>query len=230
MGAPFWSQNLEGFEGPLYAPDPWDTCSLGGLRLPGIIEVSALPTQAADIQQPNDRDGAAIVMRGYLPGPVDIKITIWTPRQWEVYQQVLAKLWKKPGKIAPTKLPPGKAAALARAGATEAEEAALDIIHPALNGALGIKSIVILGVGVPTPTDRPKQGRVVHWKCEEYVPTARRKATSKVKGSRRSPTDGSGRSPIARPTALDPTQPSSGLSYTPVNMSVQPPSSTSVDP
>lgn len=224
MGTPFWALDTEGFEGPLYAPNPWDTCWVGGLQIPGIIRVAALPTQAADVQQPSDRDGAAIVMRGYTPGPIDIEIVLWTPEQWKVYQDVLGNVWKKPGKIAPTTLPSGKAADLARSGANAAEQAALDIIHPSLNGALGIKSIMILGVSVPVPTNDPKQGRVVHWKCLEYVPVAKRTALSKAKGSKSS-SKGNAFAALATTENY-----SKNAFATPANLAVAPPSSTAVEP
>ncbi len=179
MGVPFWvSDTSRGFDGPVYAKNPHETIFIGGLQLPGICKVTALPSQQVDRQKVSGGDGATIIVRGYLPGPVDVECEMWLPSQWEVFQNVQAQIWTKPGKLAGVEKAKGKAAVQA---AAIAEREALDIAHPALQ-ALSISRVVVVGISLPTPGQIP-QSRVVHIKCLEFVPTPKTKATAKIKGS-----------------------------------------------
>jgi hypothetical protein len=177
----FWAQNSMGFEGELYASNPWDTVTLGGKQLPGLCEVRGLPRLQLDRQKVNGQDGATLIERGYLPGPIEIKVTIWTPEQWEVMQDVISAIWRKPGKIATTQKKVSQSQI--KKEAKVAEQAALDIDYPGA-AMLRIKSVVVDGLSMPEPGSG-EQVRVISIKCVEYVPTQPTVATKKVKGAAR---------------------------------------------
>jgi hypothetical protein len=178
MSEPFWiTDTSAGFDGPIYAKNPHRTVFLGGLQLPGLCTVKATPSVQFDRQKVSGGDGASIILRGYLPGPIDIDCEIWLPGQWEIWQDIQDKIWTKPGKLAGAEKKKGSALA---AGAKIAEREALDIQHPALR-KLGIQRVVLVGISLPEPGSIP-QSRVIRLKCMEYVAT-KVNATAKVKGA-----------------------------------------------
>jgi hypothetical protein len=155
---PFWDPVPGVASGPLYAPDPWDTVTIGGEQLPGICSVKGEPTLAFDKKKAGGVDGATITINGYLPGPITIECLIWTAEQWRTLWQLAAKIWTKPNKK------------------TAAKALAKPIRNPAF-ALWGITDVVILGVSVPEKG--PIWGtRVVKIKCVEYVP---QKAVAKTK-------------------------------------------------
>lgn len=172
MPLPFWGSTLRrghGYDGPLYAPNSHDVLVLGNEKLPGTARVDALPEHVYDRQKAQGRDGATLVLRGYLPGPIDIEWTLWTEEQWEKAQEIIPKIWRKPGKLAPPSEGEKKSkAALSEAEAAKVEERALDIRHPGLLW-LNVERVVIKGISPPKPGSVP-QSRVVHIKCIEFVP------------------------------------------------------------
>src|ERR1044072_7775866 len=131
MPAPFWGRLPElGYDGPVYASSPDDQVSLGGDMLPGLCQVDTLPEHVYERQKVDGRDGATLTMRGYLPGPIDIECRIWTKEQWDVLQAIIAKVWRKPGKLAAVDTAAKKTGT--NADAAVAEENAVDIAHYAL--------------------------------------------------------------------------------------------------
>lgn len=154
----FWLRTTDGIEGPVIPPNPWDTVILGGESLPGVCVVKGTPTLAFDKKKAGGIDGATITVNGYLPGPIEIEVTMWTPEQFARMKQIAPKLWTKPNKKT-------AAASLKKA-----------ITHPAF-ALWGITAVVVLGVSVPEKG--PLEGtKVVKIKCVEYVPT---KAQNKTK-------------------------------------------------
>jgi hypothetical protein len=192
MGTAFWGRGTKGYEGPDYAPNPHDTIVLGGKQLPGVCKVKALPTQEYGREKTPGRDGAAIILQGYLPGPIDIECLMWTPSQWVIFQDILASVWVRPGKLSSgfrergvvnfTKFDKaGRQAKTIREGADLAEQRAIDIGHPALQ-ALNITRVVVTGLSVPEVGPFP-QSRVVNIKCLEFVPAPKNPQTKVVKGA-----------------------------------------------
>ncbi len=183
MGVPFWALNTSaGYMGPVYAANPADLCILGGHKLPGICKLKALPSQEISRQKVPGRDGATILWRGYVPGPIDLECLVWLPRQWEILQGIIAEVWQKPGK------------SLAGKGATKkesikalekqvliAERAAMDIAHPYLQD-IGITRVIVAGISLPEEGPAP-QSRTVNFKLLEYVPPQPRTALAKAKGA-----------------------------------------------
>lgn len=179
MALPFWTRRYDiGFEGDLYSANPEELVSIGKLKLPGISKFKAAPKVLIDLQKVNGKDGAVPVLRGYMPGPIEIETLIWTPSQWTVMQSVISAVWTKPGKIATNKISKGKAATL---GAAAAQRAALDIDHPYAT-LFGIKSVVIEGISPPEEGPSP-QTRLIRFHCIEYAPPSNKDATAVVKGS-----------------------------------------------
>jgi len=205
----FWGRNAGlGFEGPLIAPNPWDTVKLGDMWLPGVCKVRAEPTHVYEQRKIQGHDGAALVMRGYLPGPIEVECLMWTEPQWEHFQEWLGRYWRMPLKQSPTAeraaaanvtdvtttaavdvvvdVDPKKASTLAKAKLTR--ERALDIVHPALQ-PLGIQRVVLTGLSLPEPGSAAAS-RVVGIKCLEYVPfSITRSVDSKPKGRANRPAE-----------------------------------------
>jgi hypothetical protein len=188
MPLPFWCLNTsEGFDGSLYAKNPDELVVLDGKKLPGVATVKAAPTQQFDLQKINGGDGASVVLRGYLPGPIEIEVVIWTIEQWERWQEIFPAIWRKPGKLATKSVGSGKkekaaAKVAARAGAVAAQQAALTIYHPYLS-QFGITRVVVTGISLPEKGPA-EQSRVIRIKCMEYTPVPPGKqATARVHGT-----------------------------------------------
>lgn len=97
MSVPFW--DLEGAEGPDYAPDPWDTCTLVGIQVPGIVSVKCAPKHRVDVKKAAGKDGGPTIERGLEAAKVQVEITIWTARQWDLLQnEVIPAIWRHAGK------------------------------------------------------------------------------------------------------------------------------------
>jgi len=193
MGLPFWAQTVAGYEGAAYADSDWNVVTIGGQKLPGLGKVRCSPTYATDIQKPNGSDAAAVILRGYVPGPIEIEVLIWTPEHWDLLQAVMTKLWRKPNKSSPLDLPGGgknasavksaKETAALKLGVQALQQAAVSIEHPGL-GLYGISQVVVTGVSLPEEGPAP-QSKIVRIKCVEYVPaTTRKSQTRKTKGTK----------------------------------------------
>lgn len=158
MAIPFWDPLPSIAEGPTFAPDSWDVITIGGQRLPGVAVVKGAPTLAFDKKKAGGVDGATITVNGYLPGPIEIEVTIWTDAQWTVMQEVADLIWRKPNKK------------------TKASDLALTLSNPRTD-LWKNTSVVVLGVSVPE--DGKVQGtKVIKIKCVEFVP---QDPTSKTK-------------------------------------------------
>lgn len=190
MGAAFWGRGTQGYEGPLYSSNPHDIVILGGLKLPGICEVKALPTQEYGREKAPGREGASIILQGYLPGPIDISVLMWTPRQWEVFQDVMDLVWQPSGKISAGFSKRGQQfyssidktsadASQIKRGAALAEQRAISIAHPALQEA-HITKVVVTGRSLPERGPFP-QSRIVNIKCLEFVQSPKSAKTKVVK-------------------------------------------------
>lgn len=219
MSTPFWSTNLEGFEGAVYSANPWDVVTIAGEKLPGICRVTAPQSKyKIDSQSVNGIDGGALVLRGYQPGALGVDCTIWTPAQWAKLEAIIKKVWEKPGKIAGD-APSGKSKGGAQdaAAARLAEKRAYDIVHPALQ-LLGITRVVIESISTPEPGPAP-QSMVVSFRLQEFVAAvAKPQAASgrKVAGSQRK--------------MQEPVEAFRLAAATPLNEPVYPPSATDAGP
>ena len=82
----FWSEYPDSFI-QLSEPSPWQTGKLAGKPCPGIMDVEVSgASRKVDAQSPPAKGGAKIVVKGWTPSEVTVKVTIWTPSQWEAWQ------------------------------------------------------------------------------------------------------------------------------------------------
>lgn len=177
MALPFWSRvTSTGYEGDLYSNNPETLIILAGHKLPGVSRVRPAPEHQVDLQKTNGGDGASLVIRGYMPGPIEIETLIWTPPQWDAMQAVIAAVWRKPGKLAITDQKTNDK--LSKEQTKAAQTAAVDVEHPYL-ALLGITKLIVKGIGTPEPGPA-EQSRIVRFKCIEYVPTPKGKDATRI--------------------------------------------------
>ncbi len=156
---PFWDEFTSGYEGPLYAPNVWDQVKLDipFITIPGTCEVSAKPSKKCDKKKSAGTHGATKTTTGYDPAKVEIRVHIWTPEQYEAWQELLRRIWPRVGKVidpdilkargdAVAKLPAAAQKAIKQAA--QKETPVLPIYHPALSD-LGITAIQVMGIGTP---------------------------------------------------------------------------------
>jgi hypothetical protein len=154
-------------QGAIYATNPWDTLWLGGEQLPGICRVKCEPTIQIDTKKHKGADGANITLLGYLPGPVQVDVEIWTSAQWATLKRLLKELiWRKPGKA------DAIAGEAMRIGFTREQAmlfaSALEIRHPSLK-PLGVENVVVTGVST-LEDGRATDSKVMRIKCIQYSP------------------------------------------------------------
>lgn len=98
MPLPFWDSNESGYEGPDYAENDWDTIFFNGEQWPGVITAECRTTMKIDVKEPSGGDGSVLIERGYRSGTIVITVKLWTPSQWKLFQELLPKVWRPPGK------------------------------------------------------------------------------------------------------------------------------------
>ena len=149
--------------GPTFMSNPWDIVFINGTGLPGVCKVHGTPTLSFDKKKHGGSDGAIITVNGYIPGPIDIEILLWTQAQWEFFLAMAPTIWTKPAKkIAAAKV-------------------AVTVGHPAF-ATWGITQVVIIGVSVPENGPVP-QSKLIKIKCVEYVPIAGNKSKTVTKAA-----------------------------------------------
>lgn len=123
-----------GFNG-LYQKNPWDAATIRGIRVPGLVSVTAKRARHLwTIQAP----GAAPtpIKAGYEPMKFTMKVTIWTPAQWKELQPIMWNLlpvWVK------RDLTEKERKSLAKSN--EDPNAAFDVSHPLLT-AFSVSSCI----------------------------------------------------------------------------------------
>jgi hypothetical protein len=181
VSIPFWDAISDGYEGPLYSPNPWETVVIDGYKLPGICKVTATSKQRIEIKKTKGKDGAKTILLGIDPSSVDIEIMIWTSVQLAELVKVLRAIWRRPS----------KAANADREQPTTADvtaQAALTIETPAC-AMVNILSVVLEGVQPlvlqPDGTAKMKITAI------QYIKPPAKSTVRRV--------DGSGRVNIAKP-------------------------------
>jgi hypothetical protein len=89
-----------GGQGPTFLDkiSPWDCVLINGKPLPGLCDVKCAPELQIDQQKGPKHDGAKLVLHGFIPGPVDISVTIWTADQWSEWLKFVPLFLRKPNK------------------------------------------------------------------------------------------------------------------------------------
>jgi hypothetical protein len=170
MTLPFWDSPNGAFDqwiDDLGEASVWDVATLGGRKLPGLVKVDGAEVgRKWDVKTGPGIDGATTTDQGYEVAKPTLTLLLWTPEQWEAWQDIVPLLVPKPGKA--TKKPP----------------TAVPVTHPALNG-LGINNLLILSLSAPKPAS-PKGAFEVTIKTVQWLPS--KKAPVQTPGSFNIPT------------------------------------------
>lgn len=108
-------------------PKSWDTLLLGGAELPGVVDIDGSKGRKVDVKTRKGSDGATLTDNGYDPAKVTIKLRIWTPEQWRLWQIIFPLI--DPKRLGSVRVP-------------------FDVQHPSL-AAIGIRSVYVTTVAVP---------------------------------------------------------------------------------
>jgi hypothetical protein len=151
MAEVFWDLNSPAvqFYGSVGESSAWDTATLGGSPLPGLVRVEAEPGRKLDVRTTPASDGATIVDQGFEPANPKIKITIWTQAQWSQLQLIITKLYPRPGKSRGTPPP------------------AIPLVHPGAN-ALGVNAVLIKSISTLVPSSIVGAYEM-QFNCVQYV-------------------------------------------------------------
>ena len=140
---------FSGGQGPTYSANPWEVVVLGGRALPGICTIEGLPTLKIDQKKKGGSDAITFTATGYLPGPLNLSVLIWTDEQWSVFQTVAALVWRKPNKK------------------SKAGDLAIPIAHPDMT-LWGISQVIVQGVSTGAKGPFP-QSKIYKFRLLEYV-------------------------------------------------------------
>jgi hypothetical protein len=186
MSLPFWDP-FDGGEGPDFAENPWDTCRLAGKQVPGIVSVKCPPKQKIDVKKTHGVDGGPTRELGHEATKVEILIRIWTKSQFEILQNLIALIWRPPGKKsrldAKQEASDRKAQGLGfdflgTAVARDIQKNGITIDHPAALFA-NVKSIVMESPG--TPAIGPDGVMTLQIQAVQFIPPTGTTATRKIK-------------------------------------------------
>jgi len=172
MNVAFWDKNEQAYSGPDYSPMAWEQCTLAGVRVPGVVNVVVVPKQKIEALKVHGVDGGPTIERGHEATKVLIEVRIWTPSQWELFQQVLSFIWRQPG----------KGSRLDDALARDQKANGVKIVHPAC-ALYNITAVAIESPGCPiiNPEKMEMTQRV---QALQFIPQSSRNATKKIKGAR----------------------------------------------
>jgi hypothetical protein len=156
-------------KGRIFMTNPWDTVWVQDRFLPGMCKVKCEPQIHIDNKKEKGADGAKLTLLGYLPGPIQIEVKIWTRAQWAAMRSALKEiLWRKPLKdddaIVRQVM---KRQGLTRANARLAASA-LTIKHPSLV-PLGVEKMVVKGVSTPEDGDIVGS-KIIRIQCIQFLP------------------------------------------------------------
>lgn len=142
-------------------PDAWDYILLGGALSPGIAVVtSGGKPYKWDVKEGPGTTGASTTFRGSRLAEPSVQFTIWTREQYEEWWRFVEVFTMDPNKKT---------------------LAALDIVHPALNGN-GIGSVVPKGIPQLENAGGGKWTATLEF--QEYGPPPKKKASGNPKGSK----------------------------------------------
>jgi hypothetical protein len=91
-----------GFDGLDYPKNPWLQLALNDEWVPGKSMVKCIPKIKLKTNKTVGNDGGPTVEEGHEAARVDITITVWTLSQWSILQDLMRKLWRRPGEPVPT--------------------------------------------------------------------------------------------------------------------------------
>lgn len=147
---------------PLSAWSQWDTGTLGGLTLPGLVRWRVRKAHLVDKKKTPGPSGHQVSLLGFEPAEVDLTFQMWTRDHLIQYEAIVTSLVSSLHQHASS---PGD-----KKGSLPAPTSAVafDIHLPALN-IVGINSVYLMTIGVPEPTGTPQMFQAV-FKFTEFSP------------------------------------------------------------
>lgn len=141
---PFWDSaydvaNPGPYVGPTYMVNVWDSGTIAGTVIPGIVSVTIAPARHLDIVT---KPGIApyVNVLGYEPTRFSMQIKIWTPAQWQKLQPIMWRLMPDlPGYGKPPQVRNAK-------GKLSSVSTTFDIFHAKLVN-MGVSSATCLKMG-----------------------------------------------------------------------------------
>jgi len=139
------------------APHLYDTCTLAGIKLPGIVRIAGTLSRKLDKKNAKGADGATITDDGANAAEIELALIMWTEYHWEQYQEILPIInpVTHKGKLSP-----------------------VDVVHPVL-ALHGINSVYVEEVSLPQdgsiPQTREVKIKITEWRPAPKVP---KKSTS----------------------------------------------------
>lgn len=129
--------------------NPWDVCTLGPNRLPGLVKIRPRRSRKLDKKKPPGSHFATVTNQGYNPGELEIVLLLWTPDQWNALQDMMPSL--EPPATQGTGTP------------------TFDIVHP-VAAFRNIKSIIIEEIEGPFESSAVRGGMEMRFKCIQFSP------------------------------------------------------------
>jgi hypothetical protein len=172
MSAPFWDP-FDGGEGPDHQESPYDTCKLAGIQVPGLVTVRYTTRQKIEVAKVHGVDGGPTRERGIEAAKVQIAVKIWTRRQWDIFQELLETIWRRPGKGSRLDENDFFGKALRKNG--------IAIEYPGLPEA-GITAIAIESIG--SPVIQQDGAGTVDIQALQFIPASTANALRKIGGKK----------------------------------------------
>jgi hypothetical protein len=187
MSTPFWDQAPSVPTGPSYSSNPWDIVTIGGVRIPGIVELVPKGERRVDEKKHSGSDGETLTIHGRNPSKFDIRVRIWTADQLAKFDTILSAVWAKHGRTGSAGASSSPAAGAATGETTSspstasgvpvptvADQLAFDISHPATRQH-GINAVVVVELQGPAP-GKVTGEKVYTLKCIEFMPATTKNA------------------------------------------------------
>lgn len=125
----------------------WNTIKFNGVRAPGIAQVRGGRRRRIDLRLTPGSSGATASNMGYDPGDFTVVLTLWTPRQWAWWQNMVYMLNPPPtAKVQPV---------------------AVKVDHPGLK-SIGVTDCYVESIAIPEISDR--QEMRIEIDCIEFLP------------------------------------------------------------
>lgn len=153
---------------PFFTDDPasYDRVVFGGIELPGIAEIEDLEVSSRwDIKEAPGTDGATETYKGYTPASFSIRVRLWEPEHYRIWQNVLSQIRPRPGKSAP---------------------GALDVTHPD-TAIWGIKAAIVTSIRGPLKGGATNDERHFVIACREYFAPKKKNVTGTASASKGGP-------------------------------------------
>lgn len=151
----WWYPSPHQFDGVKYdgeatsTENAWDVCTLGSNRLPGLAKLRIRKGRKLDKKRPPGAHFATVTDQGYNPAELELTLIIWTPLQWDTFQDMMPVLEPPAtkGYAAPT----------------------FDIVHPAA-AVRSVKAIVIEDIEGPFDSSVVKGAMEFRFKMIQFFP------------------------------------------------------------